>query len=318
MFLTIAVSIFGRKTVIFLQKLFATIFGILTLIVITYVLLHAKWDEIYQIKTSNWITNFIPAVTIIAAGTGISWAIAGADYSRYQKEANSNKGILFAVVSGAFIPLSALTFTGIIIAEQLPGLATSSNPIEMIGAILPSWLFIPYLITEVGALISIAVLSLYSASLNLMTLGVKTKQVYAVILNSIIIILPITYILFISNNFLTAFSSFLVLCGIFLASWEAIFITNYFLYRRKISYKEEEIYANKRWKNQNYNSIALISWISGSVIGLSVTDIGFFHGVLAKGLLKESSFGIILAFFISGILYSILYIIFNKKLLFEN
>ncbi|MBF4190096.1 hypothetical protein ISX56_28265, partial [Serratia ureilytica] len=46
--------------------------------------------------------------------------------------------------------------------------------------LLPAWMAIPYLLAATAGIVTIAVLSLYSASLNLLTIGVQVKQWLAV------------------------------------------------------------------------------------------------------------------------------------------
>ncbi len=76
------------------------------------------------LPSGSWLTGFLPAVSVIAAGTGISWAIAGADYSRYQSPSSSSKSIFAAVMGGACLPLMLLMLAGILLSVQLPDLAS--------------------------------------------------------------------------------------------------------------------------------------------------------------------------------------------------
>lgn len=89
--LTIVVSLLGQNTVVWLQTWFSRIFGSMTLVVVLYIAFTTEWQRVLALPAGNWLTGFLPAVSIIAAGTGIGWAIAGADYSRYQSPKSSNK-----------------------------------------------------------------------------------------------------------------------------------------------------------------------------------------------------------------------------------
>lgn len=90
------------------------------------------------LPSGSWLTGFLPAVSVIAAGTGISWAIAGADYSRYQSPSSSSKSIFAAVMGGACLPLMLLMLAGILLSVQLPDLASAASPIALIGSVLPA------------------------------------------------------------------------------------------------------------------------------------------------------------------------------------
>ena len=225
--LTIVVSLLGQNTVVWMQSWFSRIFGTMTLIVVLYILFNTEWSQVLALPSGSWLTGFLPAVSVIAAGTGISWAIAGADYSRYQSPNSSSKSIFAAVMGGACLPLMLLMLAGILLSVQLPDLANAANPIALIGSVLPAWMAIPYLLAATAGIVTIAVLSLYSASLNLLTIGVQVKQWLAVSIDAVVVLGIALYVLFISGDFMGPFISFLVFCGVFLAAWEAIFLLDY-------------------------------------------------------------------------------------------
>ncbi|CAI0858778.1 purine-cytosine permease family protein [Serratia fonticola] len=308
--LTIVVSLLGQNTVVWMQSWFSRIFGTMTLIVVLYIVFTTEWGKVLSLPSGSWLTGFLPAVSVIAAGTGISWAIAGADYSRYQSPESSDKSIFAAVVSGACLPLILLMFTGILLSVQLPDLASAANPIALIGSVLPKWMAIPYLLAATAGIVTIAVLSLYSASLNLLTLGVKVKQSLAVSIDAVVILGIAIYVLFISGDFMGPFISFLVFCGVFLAAWEAIFILDYAKVRRHHGYDGNALYG-LNGQNRGVRKVPLFCWFLGALCGLLVTKTGFIDGPLAKGLFADSSLGLFVSFLVSLIAYG-LYLASNK------
>jgi len=308
--LTIVVSLLGQNTVVWMHSWFSRIFGTMTLIVVLYIVFTTEWGKVLSLPSGSWLTGFLPAVSVIAAGTGISWAIAGADYSRYQSPESSDKSIFAAVVGGACLPLILLMFTGILLSVQLPDLASAANPIALIGSVLPKWMAIPYLLAATAGIVTIAVLSLYSASLNLLTLGVKVKQSLAVSIDAVVILGIAIYVLFISGDFMGPFISFLVFCGVFLAAWEAIFILDYAKVRRHHGYDGNALYG-LNGQNRGVRKVPLFCWFLGALCGLLVTKTGFIDGPLAKGLFADSSLGLFVSFLVSLIAYG-LYLASNK------
>lgn len=292
--LTVVVSILGQNTVLKMQEWITRTFGIMTLIVVVYLLATSDWVAIMALPQGDWLTGFLPAVSIIAAGTGISWAIAGADYSRDQSRASSNSGIFASVVGGAALPLFLLITAGILLTAQIPDLASHENPIAAIGQLLPTWMAIPYLLAAVAGIVTIAVLSLYSASLNLLTIGVKLKQRTAIAIDAVLVLGVAIYVLFVSGDFLGPFISFLVFCGVFLASWAAIFINDYYMRRKDNGYKFDDLYGDT-----GINKNTLACWLAGAVSGLLVTNTGFIDGPFAVGIFADSSLGLFVSFFVS-------------------
>lgn len=288
MSLIIAVSFFGIKTVMKLQQIFTQIFGGLTLLIVLYAIYHADWESVLRIPNGNWLTGFLPAVSIIMAGTGIGWTIAGADYSRTQAPNTSKRAIFYAVMIGASIPLFLLMLMGVLLSVSAPELAGSDNPIAMIGSILPNWMSIPYLGVAIGAMLALGVLSLYSASLTMLTLGIKVKQKSAVLINSGIVLCISLYVLFISHHFMSAFVNFLFLCGLILSGWSAIFIIDFLI---KPNYTESELF--------HLSSIhvpALICWFIAILSGILMTKIGFMKGPFAIGIFEHSKLGLLITF----------------------
>lgn len=299
--LTVFVSILGQNIVLKMQELITRTFGVMTLVVVIYLLATSDWATIMDLPQGDWLTGFLPAVSVIAAGTGISWAIAGADYSRDQARTSSNKGIFASVVGGAALPLFLLITAGILLTAQIPDLASHENPVAAIGKLLPTWMAIPYLLAAVAGIVTIAVLSLYSASLNLLTIGVKLKQRTAIAIDAVLVLGVAIYVLFVSGDFLGPFISFLVFCGVFLAAWAAIFINDYYTYHKDNGYDIEELYGDT-----GTNKNALICWLAGAISGLLVTNTGFIDGPFSIGIFADSSLGLFISFFVSLIACRIL------------
>lgn len=296
--LTVLVSILGQNTVLMMQKWITRIFGAMTLFVVLYLISTADWQTILAMPSGNWLTSFLPAVSIIAAGTGISWAIAGADYSRDQAPASTNTSVFSSVFIGAAIPLVLLMLTGILLTAQIPDLASHENPISAIGRLLPSWMAIPYLTAAVAGIVTISVLSLYSASLNLLSMGIKLKQKTAVALDATLILGIALYVLFVSGDFLGPFISFLVFCGVFLAAWAAIFITDFYTHHRHHGYTDHELFGET-----GVIKPTLLCWMGGALSGLMVTKTGFIDGPFAVGVFADSSLGLFISFAVSMALY---------------
>lgn len=299
--LTMVVSMLGQNTVLLMQKWITRTFGVMTLFVVLYLMANANWTVIMALPSGDWLTGFLPAVSVIAAGTGISWAIAGADYSRDQNEHSRPSAIFSAVVAGAALPLTLLMFAGILLTAQIPDLASTENPIAAIGKLLPTWMAIPYLAAAVAGIVTIAVLSLYSASLNLLSMGVKLRQSHAVMLDAILVVGVALYVLFVSGDFLGPFIAFLIFCGLFLAAWAAIFILDYVVLRRHQGYEYQALYGDTGVRKG-----PLLCWLAGSLSGLMVTKTGFIDGPLALGVFADSSLGLFVSFAVSLVLYALL------------
>lgn len=309
--LTIVVSILGQNTLILMQSWITKIFGTMTLIVVAYILFNTPWGVVLAMPSGNWLTGFLPAVSVIAAGTGVGWAIAGADYSRYQSPTTTRGSVFLAVVGGSALPLVLLMLAGILLSAQLPELTSSANPIALIGTVLPTWMSVPYLLTATAGIVTIAVLSLYSASLNLLAIGVKLRQSVAVSLDAVLVVGVAVYVLFVSQDFLSPFIAFLIFCGLFLGPWSAVFILDYICLRQRHGYDNDALFA-VNGKNNGVRWVPLLCWLLGAFAGLMVTRTGFIDGPWATGIFENSSLGLFLSFGVSGVTYG-LYVMLQPK-----
>jgi purine-cytosine permease-like protein len=89
----------------------------------------------------------IGGIGFIAAGTGLGWLSAGADYARYLPRTAGSGRIAGATVLGSAVPLVVLISMGALMAVGDGGLAAASDPVAAIGAALPGWMLVPYLDT---------------------------------------------------------------------------------------------------------------------------------------------------------------------------
>ncbi|MGL4679271.1 MAG: cytosine permease, partial [Plesiomonas shigelloides] len=216
--------------------------------------------------------------------------------------------IFSAVVAGAALPLVLLMFAGILLTAQIPDLASTENPIAAIGQLLPTWMAIPYLAAAVAGIVTIAVLSLYSASLNLLSMGVKLRQSHAVMLDAVLVVGVALYVLFVSGDFLGPFIAFLIFCGLFLAAWAAIFILDFLALRRQHGYDYRALYGDTGVRKG-----PLACWLVGALSGLLVTKTGFIDGPLAIGIFADSSLGLFVSFAVSLALYALLFVAAKRK-----
>lgn len=281
------------------QTILTYVFGALTLLVLWVLLRDANWGELLARPAGGWASGFWPAVSIIAAGTGINWAIAGADYGAYQKQTAAHSSVFWSTTIGAFIPLFVILTAGIILGNMHPAFITAANPMLDIHAALPSGLGLVYLLTAVGGLIPQCIVSLQSANMNLASLNIHMSQKTSMLLHGLLMVTIALYVLFFSASFLSIFETFLGLLGILLAAWAAVFLVDYLINRRQKGYNLELLKV--KGPNQA-NWPAISSWLVGVGTGFLFTNNQFFTGPFATGLFADNSLGVLLAMIVSATL----------------
>src|SRR5213076_1537783 len=121
-------------------------------------------------------TGGIASVSIIAAAAGFGWVNASADYTRYLPRRTKAGPIIGWTTSGGTVSFFILVMIGFLLSSHVKHLAEASNPVAVLGAALPSWMAIPYLVTAIASLLASDILNLYSSGLSLLSLGVKIER----------------------------------------------------------------------------------------------------------------------------------------------
>lgn len=294
-----ALSLVNQETLVKAQTIFTYIFGALTIIVLFVLVPQTDWSTLFSMQSGDWIGGVLPAISIIIAGSALSWAMCASDYSCYQSEQSSNKSIFITTTLASATPLFVIMFLGILMNATNPELINDADPIEALALQMPKWMVIPYFITALGGIIPPAVISLRSGRNALEATNIKLSDRASIIFHGAIMVILPTYVLFINGDFLGAFQTFLGVVGIGLAAWTAIFVADYIILRKKQGYDPEIISGDK---NIDVNKGNVIIWFVTVIIGLLFTDNPIIPAVFAKGIFAGNSLGVLLAFAIGMIL----------------
>ncbi|GAC1511311.1 MAG: cytosine permease [Chloroflexota bacterium] len=313
--LVIVIGLLGHATITRIQTWFTYAFTVLTVVFVILEVSSIKWDKVTALPTGNWLNGFIPATSIIMAGLGLGWVNSAADYSRYLPRTVSSRSVIGWTTLGASVAPFLLIVFGVLLAAKNPALANSSNPIGDLAAPLPTWFLVPYLVVAVGGLIAGALLDIYSSGLALLTLGVRLKRYQSVAIDGTIMVIGNIYILFLAPSFIGPFVAFLLVLGVFLTAWVAVFLVDMVLFRRN-GYPEERLYdAGGRdavFRN-GINPRAFTAWAVAVVVGLGLTTTSVswltWLGWWARGAFANSSLGILVSFVTGASLYWLLNLI---------
>jgi len=309
--LAAVIGLFGHATILWIQKWLTVLFGAATLIVVVFLATTVDWAAALALPAAP-LAAVISGIGFIAAGTGIGWLAAGPDYTRYLDPAVSNRKLTLVTVAGAGIPLVLLIGLGALMAVSDAGLAGASDPVAAIGAALPDWMLIPYLITAAMGLIAAADLSMYSSGLSLLAGGVPLKRTHAVAIDAVLITVGSLYITVVAQDFFGPFTTFLTLLALPLSAWAGIFAMDL---RRRSGYDPDALVdthpGSGYWFRGGVHWGALITWLVATVLGLLFTRIGWgdqvwFAGPLADNWVGQNSLGWLVAGLAAAAVYWVL------------
>jgi purine-cytosine permease-like protein len=279
---TLLISGLGHATIMWINKWATVLFGILNLVVMGFLVATVDWGKVLDIPMGP-TSGVIAGIGFIAAGTGIGWANAGADYARYLPRQIPGRRLVVASAFGAGIPLVLLISLGSLLSAGDRTLATSANPVAAINAILPSWMAIPYLIAAFGGLLMSNHLSTYSAGLTMITLGVRVPRPLAVGFDVILMFAGGIYFTLIAKDFYGPFTTFLTLLAVPISAWIGVIVVDSL---RGRSYDSAALMDTTRtsryWYTGGFHLPAVIAWAAAIVAGLlftkastSATDVWF-------------------------------------------
>lgn len=263
--LIVAASVLGYHTIMKLQSMLTWVTGAVTILYIVLAIPHIDMTAVLAVPSGS-TGQVIGALVMVMTGFGLGWINIAADWSRYQKRSASDGAIVaWNTVGGALAPVILVVF-GLLLGASDPKLAEAigADPIGALAKLLPIWVLVPFLLTAVLALVSGAVLGIYSSGLTLLSLGIRIPRPSAAAIDGLILTAGTIWVVFWAQDFLGPFQSFLITLGVPLASWAGILIAD--ILRRRKDYDESALFdANGRYGAWDVTAIG--TFVVASIIG---------------------------------------------------
>lgn len=256
-----------------LQSVLTWITGAITILYVLLTFSHIDVDAVLAVPNGT-PQQVIGALVMVMTGFGLGWINIAADWSRYQKRETSDASIIWWNTLGGAIAPVLLVFFGVLLVASDPSLSggIANDPIGTLASILPIWVLIPFWLTAVLALVSGAVLGIYSSGLTLLSLGINIPRPAAAAIDGVILTAGTIYVVFFAHDFLGPFQSFLITLGVPLAAWAGILIAD--ILTRRVDYDEQALFdAQGRYGSVDWISITTL--IVCSVLGWGLVVNGF-------------------------------------------
>ena len=263
--LIVVASVLGYHTIMKLQGVLTWITGAVTILYIVLTIPHIDLDAVLAIPAGD-PQAVIGALVMVMTGFGLGWINIAADWSRYQRRDASDGAIVaWNTFGGAIAPVLLVIF-GLLLAGSDPALMDqiALDPIGALASILPIWVLVPFWLAAVLALVSGAVLGIYSSGLTLLSLGINIPRPTAAAIDGVILTVGTIYVVFFAPNFIDPFQSFLITLGVPLASWAGILIAD--ILTRRQRYDEQALF-DPRGRYGSIDWISIATLVVASVIG---------------------------------------------------
>lgn len=271
--LIVVASVLGYHTIMKLQSVLTWITGAITILYVLLTFSHIDVDAVLAVPNGT-PQQVIGALVMVMTGFGLGWINIAADWSRYQKRETSDASIIWWNTLGGAIAPVLLVFFGVLLVASDPSLSggIANDPIGTLASILPIWVLIPFWLTAVLALVSGAVLGIYSSGLTLLSLGINIPRPAAAAVDGVILTAGTIYVVFFAHDFLGPFQSFLITLGVPLAAWAGILIAD--ILTRRVDYDEQALFdASGRYGSVDW--ISILTLVVCSVLGWGLVVNGF-------------------------------------------
>ncbi|GAA2406391.1 cytosine permease [Actinomadura vinacea] len=308
---TLIVSGLGHRVLVAVQRWATWIFGALNIVVAASLVATVDWHAVGAASPAP-VGAMIAGIGTIAAGTGIGWANASADMSRYQAPAVRAGALVASAAAGAGIPLVLLISLGSLLSAGDPTLAEAGDPVAAIRGMLPAWAAVPYLIAAFGGLLLSNHLSVYSAGLTTLTLGLRVKRVYAVIVDVVVTTVGAIYFMLVADSFYDPFITFISLLAVPITAWVGVFVID-MLHRTDYdaAWLMDMGRASGYWYRGGVEPRALAAWAVAIIAGYQFTTAGtgddvWFTGFFAESWPGRNGMGWLITFAVAAGLYALL------------
>ncbi|MDM7888120.1 cytosine permease [Curtobacterium sp. RHCJP20] len=306
---TVLISGLGHAFIVAVQKWATWVFGALNVFVAVFLVLRVDWDVVGS-QPAGPVAAMVIGIGTIAAGTGIGWATAGADIARYTRTSVKAGALISASAAGAGIPLVVLVGLGALVSAGDPTLAQAGDPVAAIRDLLPSWMAIPYLVAAFGGLLLSNHLSVYSASLTTLTLGVKVPRVWAVAVDVVVTTLGAMYFMLVADGFYAPFITFISVLAVPITAWLGVFIADMGKRRWYDPAALLDLRAGSRyWYRGGVAWGALAAWVVAIVVGFLFTSVQVgdadpvFVGALSDSWIGANGLGWVVTFVVAALVY---------------
>jgi nucleobase:cation symporter-1, NCS1 family len=303
---SIVIAVIGHDLLHFVQRwltyLLIVVFAIITLLAIAHFASAPVAADVAAAK-SGWSSTVFLVQFSLAVGYNISYAVYVSDYTRYLPEDVSASKLIKWVYAGAAASAIWLMSLGSLLASYIPS-ADAVNSIRQIGDLLFPGFGIFAVLVCVLALLSIQGINAYGAMLTATSALDGFKQMRPTVQLRVIGLILVGLVslaiaLFIPDDYLGSFNTFILLMLYFLVPWTAVNLVDFYFVRHgKYAITEifnpNGIYGRWAWRGvvaYLLGFAAMIPFFSTSfytgpaAAALGGADIAFAVGLPVSGLL---------------------------------
>lgn len=219
------------------------------------------------------------AFALATSGSGLSYTVQGADYSRYLPSSANKSHTIWYIGLAGFIPTTLLMILGALVATTVP---TASDPISGLPHVFAGWFLVPYLLCILIQQETAGSIVLYSSGVTLQAVGIRLKRVWCIAID-VVICCGATIAIIFSSSFNTYVSDFLLFMIVWFAPWCAITIIDYLLRRGRYDSRSLlDTRAGLYWRNGGFHLPGVVAQVLGMVASAMWIDTSIWKGPISS------------------------------------
>ena len=265
--ISVAVAVYGHRTIKVLETYGAVIFGILSVALFLYLAPQFRWTQGPSAGGADYfgafVLGFMTCFALVA-----SWYPFASDYSRYLPASSRTGAVTLWPVVGVTIPMILLGLFGVLLPTIDAKLASDQGVLAVIHSHAPTWIAIPFFVFVIAGEIWANYLDVYTAGLVSLAMGIKLKRWQTALGSGILGTALAAYAVLISD-FHIAYEDFLILTYLWAPAWAAVVLLSFFVFEGKAR-----------------PGLALGAWLAGTVVSLLFVN----YANLFSNLTTKTSF----------------------------
>ena len=252
---SVAVAVFGHRTIKVLEAYGAVIFAALAAALFLFLAPQFHWGQGPAASGGDYpgafVLGFMTCFALVA-----SWYPFASDYSRYLPASSRARDVTVWPVIGVAAPMILLGLFGLLLPTIDAQLASSEGVLAVISAHAPGWVAVPFLIFVVVGEIWANYLDVYTAGLVTLAMGIRLQRWQTALGCGILGTALAAYAVLISD-FHLAYEDFLILTYLWAPAWAAVVLLSFFVFEGKPRPRA-----------------ALIAWLAGTAASLLFVNYG--------------------------------------------
>jgi purine-cytosine permease-like protein len=276
------VAMYGHATMVYVQRFFAIALTLALVVVMAYTARDVNWTTRPDSSASTWVVvaGILAAGAVVASGP-ISYLFNGPDWTRYLPSRTPSRTVFWTVFLSSSTMALFLSVMGVLLASQVD----MSDPIAGVEPLIPTWVFVLYILAAIGGSIANNVVAFYSSGLCLQSMGLPLKRYQATAVDTVVATAVVLYIVVV-HDFSKALHNFVALLVVWLAPFASVWLTDGLM--RRWRYEVDEIHntgpQSRYWGHGGFNVAGCLALAVGIVVCVLTVNAPNFTGPASDAL----------------------------------